>query len=137
MRGSSATEQLLTQHPEWKVPVLVIWEPILPTDWRPPNGSTLGRISDARAQQFWDPKHVISGALQKMAGQMSSEPKLDPGEKFYWDMALVFAPHSKWEDSPAPLFWRGPVYRSISGLAAALGEAVHPAARNEAKNKER
>lgn len=35
---------------------------------------------------------------------------------------LVYAPHSKWEDPPAPLLWRGPVYRSISGLTTALGE---------------
>lgn len=37
------------------------------------------------------------------------------GESFADD-----APYSKWEDLPAPLFWRGSVYRSTSGLASAL-----------------
>ena len=49
----------------------------------------------------------------------------DTTNGFHWDEAIVYAPHSKWEDSPVPLFWRGPVYRSISGLAAALGEVSH------------
>lgn len=46
----------------------------------------------------------------------------DTAHGFHWDEAIVYAPRSKWEDSPTPLLWRGPVYRSISGLAAALTE---------------
>jgi hypothetical protein len=46
----------------------------------------------------------------------------DTTNGFHWDEAIIYAPHSKWEDLPPPLFWRGPVYRSISGLAAALSE---------------
>jgi hypothetical protein len=85
----------------------------------------LSRISDGRASQFWDPKHVISGALQKMAAQMTSGRKPDPREKFYWDMALVFAPHAKWENlPPPPSFWQGPVYRVIPALGTALEETA-------------
>jgi len=46
----------------------------------------------------------------------------DATNRFHWDEAIVYAPHSKWEDSPVPSFWRGPVYRSIHELATALNE---------------
>lgn len=95
--------------------MLVVWEPILLTDWQPPSGSTLARISDIRAQQFWDPQHEVSKALSRI-----EEP--DPREKFHWDTAILYAPHSEWKDAPMPLFWRGPVYRVIPGLETAISE---------------
>lgn len=106
--------------------MLVVWEPILVTDWRAPSRSTLARMSDARVEQFWDPNHEVSKALSRMAKLRPSVPNsgTDTDNGFHWDEAIVCAPHSKWEDSPAPLFWRGPVYRSISGLATALGEVT-------------
>lgn len=62
------------------------------------------------------------------ARQSASGPGTSTGttKGFHWDEVIVYAPHSKWEDSPAPLFWDGPVYRSISGLAKALGEVSRP-----------
>lgn len=93
--------------------MLVVWEPILPTDWRSPSGGTLARLSDSRVQQFWDPNHEVSKALSRIA-------KPDSGEKFHWDEAIVYAPHSKWEESPTPSFWRGPVFRIIPSLEKSL-----------------
>jgi Glyoxalase/Bleomycin resistance protein/Dioxygenase superfamily len=55
--------------------VLVVWEPILATDWRQASGSTLGRIADGRARQFWDPKHVVSAELKDRATQTPPQPK--------------------------------------------------------------
>lgn len=106
--------------------MLVVWEPILVTDWRAPSGSTLARMPDSRVRQFWDPNHEVSKALTRMANQRPSVPNsgTDTDNGFHWDEAIVYAPHSEWEDSSAPLFWRGPVYRSISGLATALGEVA-------------
>lgn len=100
--------------------MLVVWEPILPGDWEPPKSSTLSRISDSRVRQFWDPKHLISATLKKIAAQNPTEPKLDPGERYYWDLALLFDPNTKWETDPHPSFWQGPVYKVISGLSKAL-----------------
>lgn len=69
---------------------------------------------------------MISGALRKMTAQMSSGPKPDPRERFYWDLAIVFAPHARWGTvPPAPPFWQGPVYRVIPGLKTALDEVMH------------
>jgi hypothetical protein len=47
-----AAEELLAHYPDKRVRVLVIWEPILTTDWKAPSRSTLARISDRRAKQF-------------------------------------------------------------------------------------
>lgn len=96
--------------------MLVVWEPILMTDWGSPSGTTLAGISDIRAQQFWDPQHEVSKAL--------SRTKPDPREKFHWDEAILYAPHSKWKDAPNSLFWRGPVYQVIPGLKAAIDGTV-------------
>lgn len=103
--------------------MLVVWEPILPTDWRAPRGSTLSRLSDQRVRQFWDPDHEVSKALTQMAN-LRSVPNSSLGTRngFHWDEAIVYAPHSKWEDSPVPSFRRGPVYPAISGLATELSE---------------
>jgi hypothetical protein len=104
------------------VRVLVVWEPILPTDWASPSGSTLARIPDPQVRQFWDPKHVVAGALSEIAKR--KPPRPDPDcclEKgFYWDDAILYPPHARWRDVPVSAFWNGPVYRIISGLEKAL-----------------
>lgn len=76
---------------------LVVWEPMLATDWGSPSGSTLGRISDARARQFWDPKHLVSQDLSRIASAKGAEPKVDccKDKGFFWDEAILYAPHTK------------------------------------------
>ncbi|HXW63420.1 MAG TPA: hypothetical protein VEJ45_12515 [Candidatus Acidoferrales bacterium] len=112
--------------------VLVVWEPILITDWGAPSSSTLARVYDSRARQFWDPKHLISGALRRAAEGMSSMPQPNSGRRFYWDEALVFAPHAKWTSQP--LFWQGPVYQVVDGLATALRSLTQKSENGNLKN---
>jgi hypothetical protein len=83
-------------------------------------------MSDARVQQFWDPEHEVSRALSRMANSRSSGPQPNSGGGFYWDQAIVYAPHLKWEDASTPLFWRGPVYQVIPGLETALDNSASP-----------
>jgi hypothetical protein len=125
LRGASATEKLLAQHPEWKVQVLAVWEPILPTDWRAPSGSALGRLSDHRVRQFWDPHHEVSKDLREMTSPKSSGPEPNSGEGFYWDEAILYASHAKWESPARPLFWQGPVFRVIDGIQSAIESTIH------------
>lgn len=98
--------------------MLVVWEPILATDWRPPSGSALARISDARVRQFWDPKHVVAGALAETAKQQPPQP--EPGcciqKGFYWDEAILYPPKAEWKAAPVSLFWNGPVREIIPNL---------------------
>jgi len=106
------------------VRVLVVWEPILATDWRRPSGSTLARIPDRRARQFWDPKHLVAEELARFAklkpGQ--PEPNCCVEKGFHWDEALLYVPHSQWKDGPTPAFWNGPVYRIAPALEKTLKE---------------
>jgi len=106
------------------VRVLVVWEPILATDWRSPSGSTMARIPDKRVRQFWDPKHVVAGALNEIAKQKPPhpEPSCCMQKGFYWDEAILYAPHAHWKDEPNATFWNGPVARIISGLEKTLDD---------------
>jgi hypothetical protein len=95
---------------------------MLPTDLRSPVRSTLGRIPDRRARQFWDPQHLVAKELGRIAAEIPGQPKpdccIDRG--FFWDQAILYAPHSKWRATPATVFWNGPVVR----VAAALEQAI-------------
>lgn len=102
--------------------VLVVWEPTLATDWTRPSGSTLARVSDRRAKQFWDPDHLVAGKLNEMAKQKPPQP--EPGccirKGFYWDEAILYLQRTQWKDTPASAFWDGPVARVIPGLERTL-----------------
>jgi hypothetical protein len=39
---------------------------------------------------------------------------------FFWDNAILYAPLSKWRQTPAAVFWNGPVVRVTSALEKAL-----------------
>jgi len=106
------------------VRVLVVWQPILATDWRSPSGSTLARIPDGRVRQFWDPKHVVAGALNEIVKQKprQPEPSCCIQKGFYWDDAILYTPHAHWKNEPTSVFWNGPVVRIIPGLEKALND---------------
>ena len=115
-------ERFIAQRPEKKLAVLVVWEPILPTDWTSPSKSSLARISDSRARQFWDPHHLVSQEVKITAEKHSSpEPNCCFDKGFYWDEVILYAPHSRWNDEPAPVLWNGPVVKATSLLENALG----------------
>ena len=105
---------------------LVVWEPILATDWRPPSGSTLARIRDGRARQFWDPKHGVSAELKDRPTRSSNQPKPDCciQKGFHWDEAILYPAGERWKDAPASVFWNGPVVRIVPSLENSLNE-VH------------
>ncbi len=44
------------------------------------------------------------------------EPHCCEEKGFFWDEALLYAPHTKWKDTPSPAFWDGPVWKIIPGL---------------------
>ena len=101
---------------------MVVWEPILATDWGSPSGSTLGRISDPRVRQFWDPKHLVSQELNRMrhARPEQRDPECCINTGFFWDAALLYAAHTNWKDMPVSVFWNGPVWKIIPDLERAV-----------------
>lgn len=101
--------------------MLVVWEPILSTDWKSPGGSALRRIPNTRARQFWDPKHLVAQQLSQAAKEKSqSLPDCCLNKGNNWDEAILYAPASRWSDKPIPAFWNGPVVKTIAGLERAL-----------------
>src|SRR2546422_10973221 len=86
---------------------------------------SLGRIPDQRARQFWDPQHLAAKELSKFADENQGQPKPDCcfNRGFFWDDAILYAPHSKWRQTPAAVFWNGPVVRVTSALEKEIGRA--------------
>jgi hypothetical protein len=104
--------------------VLVVWEPILATDWKAPSRSTLARIPDRRARQFWDPQHLVAAKIARIAEQKPVQPEPDccVNKGFHWDEVALYGPHVRWSNGPTPVYWNGPVYRVTSALEQALNE---------------
>ena len=111
-----------------KLSVLVVWEPILPTDWRPPSESTLARIPDKRVRQFWDPDHLVATSLNGLAKLKPNQPRPEccVRKGFNWDEVILYAPHSRWSDSPVAVFWNGPVVRIMPDLETAFKGQLGP-----------
>lgn|ERR1700674_4151024 len=122
LRGASAAEQILKRDSDPKLRVLVVWEPILPTDWRAPSWSTLRRIPDPRAKQFWDPNHLVAQELGRIAKEKPGrlQPACCVQNGFFWDEAIVYRLQEKWKDEPSPVFMSGPVVKVAAGLQSAL-----------------
>lgn len=85
--------------------VLVVWEPMLPTDWSRPSGMVQARISDPRAIQFWDKNHLVAKELKQ---QLASSQICCQRNGIVWDVAAIFPKQIQWGSS-APLFFGGAV----------------------------
>lgn len=109
--------------PDANVRVLVVWEPILSTDWAPPTRGTLARIPDGRVRQFWDRHHLAAEELRRSA---AAHPGITPptccfDKGFYWDVAVLFAPQQSWKTTlPSPIFWEGPIAKNAAALEKSL-----------------
>ena len=104
--------------------MLVVWEPILATDWRAPSGSALGRIPDRRVRQFWDPQHLVSQELSRAMSRHPEQraPACCEDQGFYWDDVIVYPAATRWTEQPPARFWDGPVWRVMNELGTALRE---------------
>jgi len=97
------------------VRVIVIWEPVLPTDWLSPSTATLKRIADPRAVQFWDKGRLLSHAM----GERDKN-------SIVWDRINVYARGVAWTGSPPPAVWEeGPVVDVIAPARNAIANALN------------
>lgn len=86
--------------------VLVVWEPMLPSDWGRPSGMVQSRISDLRVVQFWDKDHLVAKELKQ---QFPSSHKLCCQRNgILWDVAAVYPPKVEW-GAAAPTYFGGAV----------------------------
>lgn len=108
LRGASALEaEIEKANPNLKV--FAIWEPVLLTDWGPPNSAALARLPDPRVLQFWDRPHALSATIRA-----AHDPKTLGDRKLkgniVWDYVAVFAPGVRWEERyPVPEYAGAPV----------------------------
>jgi len=113
LQGASAVERILEQHAVDQR-VLVVWEPVLPTDWFGPSTFTLKRVPDARVEQYWDPGRLLSKAMGE-----HDRPSV------VWDWVGVYSRDAVWEAAPPkPMFQDAPVVRVVEGFTRALEQAA-------------
>ncbi len=102
------------------VRAFVVWEPVLPTDWMSPSTASLRRISDSRASQFWDKKHLISRSMGE-----------HDHRSVVWDHIAIYPAGAIWrERPPRALYEDGPVVRVIGQARAALAQALQEIGNN-------
>ena len=100
----------------------VVWEPILPTDLAPPITAVLSRISDQRAQQYWDPNHLIAKQMADDARPPQPEPECCDHTGILWDLVAVYPRGAKWDERmPAAVLFNGPVADVLDPLREAIG----------------
>ena len=105
----------MEQHAARRVRAFIVWEPVLTTDWSAPSTANLRRVSDTRAQQFWDKGRLLSRAM----GETSRRT-------IVWDRVLVYPAGVTWSSGgpPEPAFNKGPVVRIEAEFGAAVRQAV-------------
>ena len=106
-------EAKLKQMPNANLRVLVVWEPILLTDWGRPGSAALARISDPRVVQFWDRRHLIAQELRRRI--LASPARISSWDgplssEILWDAVAVYPPKVAWSNAGSPAFFDGPVY---------------------------
>jgi len=122
LRGASAAEEVLQREEADKLTVLVVWEPILASDWSRPTRPVLGRIPDRRVMQFWDKDHLVAEQLDQQIS--TSQPSCCRHQGALWDLAAVYPKGVQWGGSQ-PVFVDGPVAKVDAALARRLAEVSH------------
>lgn len=93
--------------------VLVVWEPILPSDWGRPTHLVMARIPDRRVVQFWDKDHLIAKQLDTQL--RTKQPSCCRHSGTLWDLVALYPDRTKWDESE-PLYIDGPVYKVETDL---------------------
>jgi hypothetical protein len=107
--------------------VFAVWQPMLATDWSRPATAVLGRLSDSRVRQYWDPNHLVATRMEQDARPPQPEQECCVRSGILWDLAAVYPPGAIWsERMPPAILFNGPV----ADIASALGAALAPAARS-------
>jgi hypothetical protein len=92
------------------VRVFVVWEPVLAIDLAAPSTTSLARIPDLRAAQYWDRERVLSHLL----GERNRSTVV-------WDYIAVYDSGTVWQDAPPrPVYSDHPVVDAMSGAKDAV-----------------
>ena len=100
--------EILKQNPSVAVRVLVVWEPMLPTDWSRPGGLVQGGASSnlgPTGRAVWDKDHLVAKELQQ---QLSTSQICCQRNGLVWDVAAIYPRDIQWGSS-TPAFFGGAV----------------------------
>ena len=98
-----------------------IWEPIQPIDIAAPTSGVLGRLHDARVQQYWDPRHAVSAQMQKDARAPQPVQECCDRNGILWDLVAVYPAGVAWTGQmPTATLFNGTVLDLIEPLRSAL-----------------
>jgi len=127
VRGASALGTLLAGHPNAEVRVIVIWLPVVLSDFGPPSKSVRKPLRDPRVFEFWDPEKWASPRMMERAVQMvragGEEPEFDTDDTA-WDMIALYPAGVVWEDPfPTPTWWEFPVVENLAPVETRLLDA--------------
>lgn len=123
MRGASAMQKLLEQHPAAGVRVFAVWEPVRFADWQRPTTTALARLSDPRVSQFWDHDHMLANQIEKDAAASHARPDCCEAKSILFDLAAVYPVATKWSDRlPPPTIFDGPIVK----VALRIGPLLLP-----------
>ena len=122
MRGASAIQSVLEQVHDSGLRAFIVWEPVLLTDWATPSTSTLSRVRDARAVQFWDRGRLLSKAL----GGPEHFSRSDPMNRIQfnmhdviWDFVAIYPP-----GTDRPSFTGAPVVSVVDDVQRELARVA-------------
>ena len=91
------------------------------TDAAPPISWVLGRLSDRRVRQYWDPDQLIARQMANDARPPQPEQECCLESGVLWDLAAVYPRGVTWTDRmPTATVFNGPVVDVTSAIDAAL-----------------
>lgn len=124
LEGASAVEDVLKRHPDSRIVVFAVWEPMLSTDWSKPGTSALQRLSDSRVQQFWDVDHTMAAALAVTEEATQLHPSCCKRSGVLWDLIAAYPAGPVWSNTvPRPVFFDGTMVQSAAGLEGVINNA--------------
>jgi hypothetical protein len=76
---------------------MVVWEPILTSDWSRPTRPVMARIFDKRVSQFWDKNQLLTKPLSAQLRTQRLNCCRHSGTR--WDLVALYSKGTNWNDS--------------------------------------
>lgn len=116
---------MLERHADTPVRVFAVWQPMLATDFAAPVTFVLGRMSDRRVQQYWDPDHQLAKRMAADARAPQPEPECCERSGILWDLAAVYGREARWDDRmPVATVFTGPVADVTDAMEGAIAKTA-------------
>jgi hypothetical protein len=81
----------------------------------------MSTLTDARVQQYWDPKHLVSDRLEADARPPQPDAECCRQRDMLWDVAAVYPAGVTWtERLPPAVVFNGPIIDVASAIEAAV-----------------